>query len=330
MVMHSSNRNDRFMTARALAAICSLAFVAGCTLSNTEAPPLAGPSGFGLTVLMTATPEVLPRDGVSRSIINVDARLNGDAFANGTLLLSTDAGTVSASQVTTDSKGHATFAYTAPGPNEAVNQGTIFVTPVQNGDVGNARSDTIRVAVVGPSVPVAFFSVSPTSPQGSEAVTFDASSSMLDGKACPLCSYTWNFGDGNSGTGMVVQHSYSTFGVQTVTLTVTSPAGPANSYTKAVVIAQPAAPVADFTFSPSSPAAGAAVTFRSTSTVGAGVTIARYVWDFDDGNPPVDAGSSATYVHPGFGAASTHSVTLTVTDSLGRTSVSAPRVVTIP
>ena len=87
---------------------------------------------------------------------------------------------------------------------------------------------------------------------------------------------------------------------------------------------------ADFTFTPSNPTAGAAVTFRSTTTVGAGATIVRHVWNFDDGNPPVDSGSTTSYVYPGFAAASTHGVTLTVTDSLGRTSTSAPRTVTIP
>ena len=132
------------MAARAFAAVYTVALVAGCTTSNQEAPPLAGPSGFGLIVTMTATPEVLPRDGVSQSIINIDARLNGGNFAKGRLLLSADFGRVSSSDVITDDKGHATFVYTAPGPNEAVNQGTIFVTPVQNGDVGNARSESIR------------------------------------------------------------------------------------------------------------------------------------------------------------------------------------------
>jgi len=321
----------RLMTTGRLAAVCgAVALLAGCTISNQEAPPLSGPSGFGMIVRLSATPEVLPRDGVSKSVINVDARDGDNPFANGRLILAADSGTLSAAEVVTDSNGHATFVFIAPGLNEAVATSTIFVTPIKNGDIGNARSDVIRIAVLGPSVPFATFLFTPTSPQGSEPVTFDASFSRLDNQPCPLCTFSWNFGDGSSGTGMVIQHVFTTFGVQNVTLTVTSPQGPANSLTRAVVVAPPAAPTADFTFTPGSPTAGSPVTFRSTSTVGLGAMIVRHVWNFDDGLPPVDQGPTTSYVHPGFAAATSHSVTLTVTDSLGRSATSAPRLINIP
>ena len=56
-----------------------------------------------------------------------------------------------------------------------------------------------------------------------------------------------------------------------------------------------------------------------------------HVWDLDNGTPPVDTGATTTYVLVGgYPAMSSHFVTLTVTDSLGRTSVSAPRTIAIP
>lgn len=311
--MQSSKRINRI--GRLIALCGTLALAAGCTVSNQEAPPLAGPSGFGMVVRMTATPEVLPRDGASVSVINIDARDGDQPFANGRLLLSASAGSLSAAEAVTDKNGHATFLFTAPSLNDNVSQATIFVTPIKNGDVADARSDSIRVAVVGPSVPFATFNFTPTSPQGAEAVTFDASFSTLDGQPCPLCTYSWNFGDGNSGNGQVIQHTYSSFGVQNVTLTVTSPQGPASSLTRAVVIALPSAPIAEFTVTPTSPLANTNATFDgNTSTVGAGATIQQWLWDFGDGTP---TGSGNRVTHS-FAAIGPYTVKLTVTDSLGR------------
>jgi hypothetical protein len=49
-------------------------------------------------------------------------------------------------------------------------------------------------------------------------VTFNGSGSSSPNG--PITSYSWNFGDGNFGTGAVVQHTYSMLGEYTVTLTV--------------------------------------------------------------------------------------------------------------
>jgi C1A family cysteine protease/PKD repeat protein len=51
-----------------------------------------------------------------------------------------------------------------------------------------------------------------------EGLTFDASESFdADGS---IAEYQWDFGDGSGGTGMVVDHTYETRGIYTVTLTV--------------------------------------------------------------------------------------------------------------
>jgi len=70
------------------------------------------------------------------------------------------------------------------------------------------------------TVPRAQFTYEPTTyPIIGENVTFDASSSYdTDGT---IISYEWNFGDGTTGEGMVVNHSYSLEASHTVTLRVT-------------------------------------------------------------------------------------------------------------
>ena len=66
----------RFLSRAALLVpIAAAAMLAtGCTLDKQEAPPLAGPSGYALSVTMTATPDVLPRDGNSSSVVQLIAR----------------------------------------------------------------------------------------------------------------------------------------------------------------------------------------------------------------------------------------------------------------
>jgi hypothetical protein len=60
------------------------------------------------------------------------------------------------------------------------------------------------------NLPVASFSISPAIGNINETLTFDASATKDEGEPCnALCSYQWNFGDFEPGSGMVVTHAYS-------------------------------------------------------------------------------------------------------------------------
>jgi PKD repeat protein len=66
---------------------------------------------------------------------------------------------------------------------------------------------------------VASFIYEPLTPYVGKAVTFDASASYdPDGT---IVNYAWDFGDGTTATGIIVNHAYSFEGTFTVTLTVT-------------------------------------------------------------------------------------------------------------
>ena len=72
--------------------------------------------------------------------------------------------------------------------------------------------------------PVASFTYTPINPNVSQRITFNASSSYDpdDPNGCHhyITSFKWNFGDGNTTAGKIVNHTYSSAGNYTVTLTV--------------------------------------------------------------------------------------------------------------
>ena len=112
--------------------------------------------------------------------------------------------------------------------------------------------------------------------------------------------------------------------------TVTSLAGgTTGSVTKPVRIAVPDAPTAVLTRNPLSPTAGQTIVFSSVSVLPLGVSIVRHVWTID--NVAIDTGTTSSYTQAGgFAAATSHQVTLTITDNYGRTSRSDPTTIDIP
>src|SRR5439155_20500715 len=89
---------------------------------------------------------------------------------------------------------------------------------------GSTTTTTGSITVTAPSL-VDNFSASPTSGQAPLKVTFtDTSTGSVTG-------WVWNFGDGTSSTTQNPQHTYSTTGTYTVSLTVSGPGG-SNTATK--------------------------------------------------------------------------------------------------
>jgi PKD repeat protein len=245
--------------------------------------------------------------------------------------LSASAGTLLASEVLTANDGRAAVVYIAPSQNEPVSAVEIVVTPIEAGDRANTHGSSVLLEVRGPNVPVANFTFAPGDASVLDLISFDASSSRLANAPCLAgCGYSWDFGDGSSGSGLGVSHAFSSAGVFNVTLTVTSLAGgTTGSVTKPVRIAVPDAPTAVLTINPLGPTAGQTIVFSSASVLPLGVSIVRHVWTID--NAAVDTGTTSSYTHAGgFAAATSHQVTLTITDNYGRTSRSNPTTIDIP
>jgi endonuclease YncB( thermonuclease family) len=82
--------------------------------------------------------------------------------------------------------------------------------------------------------PTASFSFTPTGPEPGDEITFDASQSLdTDGV---LTNFGWNFGDGNSGTGMSATHTYDSNGIFAVTLSVTDDRGSVDTTARNIAV----------------------------------------------------------------------------------------------
>ncbi|MCG3116672.1 MAG: PKD domain-containing protein [Candidatus Manganitrophus sp. SA1] len=108
---------------------------------------------------------------------------------------------------------------------------------IQNYNSG-VRYDHFVVSSLTPPAgnqpPVASFSASPTSGSVPLAVSFNASaSSDPDGS---IATFSWNFGDGTTGSGVTTGHTYQNSGTFTATLTVTDNSGAQNSTTRTISV----------------------------------------------------------------------------------------------
>jgi len=322
-------RDIRMRYLRSFTALFAAVWAGGCMMQSQSPPNEMGPSGFGLALTITATPDILPKDGSSQSIIRLNYRdgVTNAPLENRRIIVATSGGTLSAGEVVTDAAGNASLTLTAPSLNTAGS--TITVTALPVGDnIGNSVAQLVRVGLLGPEVPVASFTYLPVAPASGSAVTF-TSTSTLAGSACgSQCGYIWDFGDGTSGTGQIVQKTYSSGGVKNVTLTVFGPGGASNSTTVPVVVTGASgggggggAITAAFVVTTQNPTAGSPTAFDASTSVGAN----NYFWDFGDGNQSAGIGSSVpttqnVYANPG-----TYNVTLTITGNGGVTaSVTQP------
>ncbi len=173
---------------------------------------------------------------------------------------------------------------------------------------------------------VARFTFSPTNPTINQDVTFNGSSSTATNG-----TYAWDFGDGQTGTGVMTTHRYARGGTLTVTLTVTSDNRQTSTSSRTINISTTLpGTAANFTFSPTNPAINQDVSFTASTTVqgpggvfpgipvpqpgggAAPVQGTTYVWDFGDGT----SGTGTTITHR-YTRGGSFTIRLTVTSEAG-------------
>src|SRR5437867_4746747 len=184
---------------------------------------------------------------------------------------------------------------------------TTALTVKDSSSPQQTATSQMTVAVTSPPPPIsASFTLSPSSPSAGQPVSFTASASG----GTPPYSYTWSYGDGSTGTGLQVTHTYDRDGTYQVTLTVADSTVSTGTWVAPVVVGT--ASLQDgFTYSPTSPQPGDNINF--TPSARGGTPPYSYSWDF--GNGASASGASATY---SYASAGSYTVTLTVIDSMNR------------
>lgn len=187
---------------------------------------------------------------------------------------------------------NATHNYASPG--------SYPVSLVVTSNEGCTDTSTATLNVFG--MPVAAFAGSNIC-SGQTASFYNQST--ISGGGVLACQ--WNFGDGTTSTLQDPQHLYSTPGIFTVSLVVTTQFGCSDSTTQQITIYS--SPVADFLAS--NACDGAPVSFTDMSYSASGI-ISSWEWELGDGTTSLAANPYHYYAAPG-----TYGVSLTVTSLFG-------------
>lgn len=310
------------------------ASLGACTMKESEAPAYSGPSEFGQSVSVSAVPDAIVQDGASQSVVTVtvygptgqpvsNVPLRADISVNGSLA---DFGNLSARNLVTNNQGRATLVYTAPKlPNGAAydpNAGVqIGITPL-GGDAGNAVTRVTNVRLLPPGVvvppsdlPLSFGQGSPTAGNAESALSF----SVVPPAGFTIVKYTWDFGDGTSVTTTApnTSHTYHSSGTFVVTVVAETSGGRTGTASQTIAIGNSTAPTVDFAISPTDPIPGQQVRFNASNSQPApGRSIVSYSWDLGNGTTASGVTAAAIYAQAG-----TYTVTLTITDDIGRRGV---------
>lgn len=309
----------------------ALVVASACTVQKAkEGPAPFGPSGFALSIGLTASPDSISQDGASQSSIVVTAQdATGSPKAGVVIRLDMsvagsvqDFGQLSARTLVTGTDGAARTIYTAPAASPLAGGAGTFVsiiaTPTgSNFQTSSSRSAEIRLVppgVILSGAPIASFVTTPAAPIANSPTVFDASASTTTAPS-QIVSYSWNFGDGTpTATGRVSTHTYASAGTYIASLTVTDDRDLAGSTTRSIVVGAGALPVVSFSFSPTTPQVAQLVSFNAdASRPGAGHTLVQFNWNFGDGSTA--SGVQVTHV---FAAAGVYQVALNVVDEAGQ------------
>ena len=176
--------------------------------------------------------------------------------------------------------------------------------------------------------PVAGFTIGPST-TGAAPFTVTLSGAASTDPEGEIATYTWDFGDGTTGSGKSVAHTYSVAGTFTIILTVTDNFDATDQAAKTIYVTAAAAagPTASFTMSASSGTSPVSITFDASGTTYPGGTITAYEWTFGDGGNGFGQVTSHTY----FSSSShTYTVTLLVRASDGKTGTASKTVSVSP
>jgi hypothetical protein len=140
----------RNVVARVLGAALAAVTAIGCSVEE-QRPSMTGPSEFALSISMVASPDQLPRDGNSQSVVRVLVRNEAARPVVGQrLAVTANVGTVLQAEVVTADDGSASFAFVAPAATDAagLNSAVLSITPI-GGTTRTNFSRTLNIPLTG-------------------------------------------------------------------------------------------------------------------------------------------------------------------------------------
>jgi len=193
------------------------------------------------------------------------------------------------------------YTWSPEGPLVSPTETTVYTLETHDLNGCEAAPQEVTVAVAGAAVVV---TASDTAGCAPHCITFSAASTAPG-------TYSWDFGDGSTASDSLVQHCFTGEGAYTVTVQADQGGGcPAVNVTLGPVVIS-TVPVADFSWEPEVPEAGAAVQFTDLST---GAT--EWSWMFGDSAGTVSTEASPVFTFP---AAQCYSVVLEASNGAGCT-----------
>ena len=198
--------------------------------------------------------------------IKVQVFSDGDPVPGASIHLTSTIGDLDPEEGKTNYNGEFISTFTAPSVDTAETY-TIHAEAEREGQKGEVSvSDLITVT----TSPTAIISATPTEIAEGESVSFSAEASRdLDGE---IVSYYWDFGDGDTDTGISVEHTYPHSGHYTIALTVTDNDKLSETDTVVITVNMPTLSVS-----------------ISTNLVPSGESDKIIVQVFSDGNPVAGA-----------------------------------------
>lgn len=190
---------------------------------------------------------------------------------------------------------------------------TFVVTLTVTSDRGLSASTSQTVTIGFPTAPGADFVFSPAQPIAGQTVFFSADTSKA-ANGHNITQFSWTYGDGTTDSGISVSHAFAQPGTYNVVLSILDDTGQKATTTKGVTVSS-ANPTARLNVVKSG--GTSIVADGSLSTAVLGATVTTYSFNFGDGSAPI-SGAAAVVPHT-YGIAGTFTVTLVVTDNLGRT-----------
>ena len=168
---------------------------------------------------------------------------------------------------------------------------------------------TIAVANVAPTL------VGPAGPTtGDEGASMNWTVTATDPGVNDVLTYSWDFGDGESGGGTAVTHTYIQDGTYNVVVTVNDGDGGTDANTVQVVVGNLPPTLTVWTI-PIASDEGQLLNFTAEATDPGALDVLSYSWDFGDGSN----GETGDIVNYAFADDGTFTITLTVMDDGGLT-----------